>query len=1114
MNDDILNTPTPSSSTTLSPDNNLDKKLKPLNTPAYPYNGKAKNLFNRFIIIGYEPKFISKVTQSIVDQCVENPIQYANGYKMNSRPSILNTISYDYSAGYLDNDIILELIFPDYPYVFYMKNSHVKTANLGSSGIIFSLSPQDNNNSKKSCNGFAYLFYENERHSSSGSFLAFPKVFCFISEYPYFAAFYNLSQKIVKLFTNDSLTFSLEAVMYNLVNFIPAPLHFSIDLAIWKVVSSTSIEDTTTTMGESVSTRRHSDSITEHSSKMDKPRSHKKKSSVNSRHTQKDDDYVYFPQISGYPLMNFNLPLFFNIFPAHLIIQVFIFTFLETDILFYSSNLELLNLLMYVFSSLNYPCNESIYFWHILSVSIQSFMNSTSTFVGKTCSTIIGINNTYDPRVKTTLRIREHFVLDIDRKEFSYVSSSDSPESAKNRIIFEGLNRIINNTSSCVGGPITEMIKNLYNNLNSIAKKLMQFNSNNSNTVNTNMELYKYDDQIAKHNRSIQNMFYSFILDISMMYYHKYKIGIGDEDEKKLASSLYSTTNKVIRANTNSNSNNKQDDTNYYMELHTDVNVINEFEGVFCERFKESSKFGTYLINFMLFYDTIDLYKIPLLFSEEFINRRHDSPIEENQMYNYMDIIDNLYFAKTEDEIHKIGTSKKDAVAKSMHKVINFNEFYAFAETNLRNDFLRQQRTDSEYIEIWMVGQTVKAKYRKCEVNQRSLFDYTYVIQNLSNDEMSRIFPMKVYLNDNINIKQTKQKIISDIIERNLIKQKAFTKMEFIIFSIFSIFTITRDISNDDNDDDAITETVLLTKLTAYSKYNLRKYFMNLLQTIQTLYIRAYKESDTPKQLHTYTRCYNILRDYILTHNVVPNEEFMALISSDIIPYTKQYSNDNKDEDNHKHSYNANFEFEYINTGGFLNESEKLEHEKKMWIYSDNLDICSEICMEVESEERSSKLSRQSRDSKDSSTKGAPLEIECSIITNGDNNVKMSKVIKFYSPLKLFNESNKLVTKYMNKLELSDIEKNKLLIIIWNLVYYIYLIQTVVPDIYNQDKKENEYKDFPFEIQNVLLSYYERIASRIKGNINTNDDDNDIMVLSIKDKDNEVESEIIYDKYI
>jgi hypothetical protein len=102
----------------------------------------------------------------------------------------------------------------------------------------------------------------------------------------------------------------------------------------------------------------------------------------------------------------------------------------------------------------------------------------------------------------------------------------------------------------------------------------------------------------------------------------------------------------------------------------------------------------------------------------------------------------------------------------------------------------------------------------------------------------------------------------------------------------------------------------------------------------------------------------------------------------------------------------------------------------------------------------------------------------------------------------------------MNKLELSDIEKNKLLIIIWNLVYYIYLIQTVVPDIYNQDKKENEYKDFPFEIQNVLLNYYERIASRIKGNINTNDDDNDIMVLSIKDKDNEVESEIIYDKYI
>ena len=1063
MNDDILNTPPPAKP---QPEF-VEKKIQ-----TFPYNGRAKQLFNRFLIIGYESKFISKMTPSIVQQCVDNPTQYANGYKMKSRPTILNSISYDYSEESLDSDIILELIFPDFPYVFYMKSPHVKTANLGSSGIVFSLSPQDNNNSKKSCNGFAYLFYENERHSPT-SFLAFPKVFCFLSEYPYFAAFYNLSQKIVKLFQNDSLTFPLEAVMYNLVNFIPAPVHFSMDLAIWKVVSTAPIDDT-----ECV------DSAAAEPNKADavnKPRSYKKKSSINSRVSQKDDDYVYFPQISGYPLMNFNLPLFFNIFPAHLIIQVFMFTFLETDILFYSSNLELLNLLMYVFSSLNYPCNESIYFWHILSVSIKNFMNSTSTFVGKTCSTIIGINNTYDPKVKTTLRVREHFVLDIDRKEFSYVSSVDSPESAKNRVIFEGLNRIINNANSCFGGPITEIIKNMYNNLNALAKKLMQFNSNNLNALNTNMELYKYDDQIAKHNRSIQNLFYSFILDISMLYYYNYKVGVSDEDdEKKGVSSLYSTSNKVIRADASSG----QSKTNCYMELHTDVAVTNEFEGAFCDKFKESSKFGTYLINFMLFYDTIDLYKIPLLFSEEFINRRKDSSIEENQIctskYNYMDIIDNLYFVKTDEDIYKIGTSKKD-FGKPSHKVINFNEFYAFAEGNLRNDFLRQQRTDSECFEIWKVGQTVKAKYRKCEVNQHSLFEYTYLIQNLNDEEINRIFPMKAFLNESINVKQTKQKIISDIIERNLIKQKAFTKMEFIIFSIFSVFTVTRNVSNED---DSVVETKLLTKLASYSKCNLRKYFMNLLQTFQCLYVKAYKESDKPKLLQAYTKCYNIIRNFILTHNIVPNEEMMALISSDVIPYSK-HSNENEDESTDadptaKRSYSAKFEFEYLNTGGFLSESDKLEHEKKMWAYSENLDICAEICMEVESEERSSKLSRQSRDSKDSVTKGTPLEIECSI-TNRD--VKSSKTIKFYSPLKLFNESNKLVNKYMNKLELNNTDKNKLLSIIWNLVYYIYLIQTVVPDIYNKDKRENEYKGFPCEIQHVLLSFYENISRGIKGNV-------------------------------
>ena len=118
--------------------------------------------------------------------------------------------------------------------------------------------------------------------------------------------------------------------------------------------------------------------------------------------------------------MDINLSFLFNLIPPEIVVEVFIFAFLEHDIIFYSSRPEILNMIMYIFSNLNYPFNDSIYYWHVLSVSQDSFMNGTSTFVGKTCSTLTGILSEYDSSIITTSKIREHFVLDIDNKNFIF----------------------------------------------------------------------------------------------------------------------------------------------------------------------------------------------------------------------------------------------------------------------------------------------------------------------------------------------------------------------------------------------------------------------------------------------------------------------------------------------------------------------------------------------------------------------------------------------------------------------------------------------------------------------------------------------------------------------
>ena len=62
-------------------------------------------------------------------------------------------------------------------------------------------------------------------------------------------------------------------------------------------------------------------------------------------------------------------------------------------------------------------------------------MTGSSPFVGKTCSTLTGILNEYDPDLKTAKKIREHFVLDIDNKVFFFYLSRRNRRSKRNNVI-------------------------------------------------------------------------------------------------------------------------------------------------------------------------------------------------------------------------------------------------------------------------------------------------------------------------------------------------------------------------------------------------------------------------------------------------------------------------------------------------------------------------------------------------------------------------------------------------------------------------------------------------------------------------------------------------------
>jgi hypothetical protein len=97
-------------------------------------------------------------------------------------------------------------------------------------------------------------------------------------------------------------------------------------------------------------------------------------------------------------------------------LEIYLFTFLEQKMLFFSQNLELLNMIMYIMFLLNYPCNDSIYFWHIVSVSIND-LTADNKFVGKVMDSLLGVNASYDESISTSAFGSYYFIVDLDNKK-------------------------------------------------------------------------------------------------------------------------------------------------------------------------------------------------------------------------------------------------------------------------------------------------------------------------------------------------------------------------------------------------------------------------------------------------------------------------------------------------------------------------------------------------------------------------------------------------------------------------------------------------------------------------------------------------------------------------
>ena len=266
----------------------------------FPFHGKSKYLIDKLYIIGYDNYTINKILKkrtliktsksAEIDTSSRNP-KYTKMYSSNkifsnSRdiniydninpitiseyPSLLNEIVNDYNKKVLDIDMTIQMIFPNNPIFYSVKNKirqprFVNDIALKSESyqniseeikeimdkkkyfMVFSSNPQSDKNDQKSINGFCYINYlkvkeikDKEINNDDCSFY-FPLALCFISEYPYYSSYYKLAGQIFNLFNSDKIEVPIEIMLHNIINTTLSPINNDIDLCIEPVSFSHNI---------------------------------------------------------------------------------------------------------------------------------------------------------------------------------------------------------------------------------------------------------------------------------------------------------------------------------------------------------------------------------------------------------------------------------------------------------------------------------------------------------------------------------------------------------------------------------------------------------------------------------------------------------------------------------------------------------------------------------------------------------------------------------------------------------------------------------------------------------------------------------------------------------
>ena len=796
----------------------------------YPFHGCSKHLIDKFLIIGYDKMVFDKVIQpshkSSLTQRNDssnsfrnsyNPLSNSYSFPINTEPSIINEICSDYSKELLDNEIITSLVFPNKPLGYYFdsersKEEAKKNQSQQNYSVIFNSNPSSNTGLKKSYNGIAYIVFEKFHIPNKNEIYKIPKAFCILSEFPFYSSFYKLLQIISTKFKHPG-HIPVEVFVHNIVCYTPSPINQNIKL----LIPLKHKHDDLSSLSNSMSSKKTK--ITDIYNNNNSNRGGG--DNINSNLEQ-----LTFPLLNGLPILEYSLPKIFLYLGPQLAFKTFIFSFIEKDILVFSTNHELLSLVIYTFHSLSYPLNDGNYYWQNVSVSYQDLLSESGPFVNQSYPVMLGVHSKYNDSYINKNNKSEHFVLDLDNKTFTFVYQKETEEVKQLNYLLHFINKIIKNSSS-------KHNKVLY----TPCKKLYTFLENEKVPRNVNVNHF-YDDVDKNVNMKYQEEFYKFILGVVGLLYKNI------------------TLHSEMDSKTNQHDRNRLKES-FYNEYSNEYETHLPDEKFFFEQLKGTFKFSSFIEGYVKSHNDNGLYQIPFLFLDEFTDMQIKwIDKESNINFTFLKYIQDIYsqipnIKNNNSTQQQQQQQTMSLLVTSVDEIIDCNNFLNFYENTFAYEFYREivdppnknkclsiasnfttnqlypgSSSSLYHSEMFCeIAKKVEYKYEQLKLNETFLYKYKKKLRDLPQLYFTENFPWYDIIDKGNELSEVNVNYLENVAEVIYIETNKSLFNHLIIYSLFLMFALTRPLASSDE----LTEQIFPFSEFLDSYVSSRKYFKELL---------------------------------------------------------------------------------------------------------------------------------------------------------------------------------------------------------------------------------------------------------------------------------------------